>query len=254
MIDTPRDQRVSDAFVAVANILVSDFDMIDLLQTLVEVSVTVLDVDAGGILLADDDGHLQLVASTSEQAKLVEVMQLSAGAGPCVDCYEAGRLVVVDDIAAQRDHWPRFCDEALSQGFASVFATPMRLRGEILGAMNLFSTRAGAPSTQDALLAQALTDVATIGILHERTIRDSTILAEQLQRALDTRVLIEQAKGVLAVVGSYSMDEAFTAMRDYARSHSMPLREVAQGVADRSLVGLFSVIVAEHSGGTAPPE
>ncbi|RZS58987.1 GAF domain-containing protein [Microcella putealis] len=245
MIDRQREQRVSDAFVAVADILVSDFDIIDLLQTLVEVSVTVLDVEAGGILLADDDGTLQLVASTSEQAKLVEVMQLSAGAGPCVDCFEAGQLVVVDDIAAQRDHWPRFSDEALSQGFASVFATPMRLRGEILGAMNLFRTRAGSPTTEDALLAQALTDVATIGILHERTIRDSTILAEQLQRALDTRVLIEQAKGVLAIVGPYTMDEAFTAMRDHARTHDLALRDVAQGVADRSLIGLFS-ISADH--------
>lgn len=252
MSDTPRDERVSDAFVAVAQILVSDFDMIDLLQTLVEVSVTVLDVDAGGILLADDSGQLQLVASTSEQAKLVEVMQLSAGAGPCVDCFTSGELVVVNDIAAQREQWPRFCDEAVSQGFSSVFATPMRLRGTVLGAMNLFSATAGSPTSKDALLAQALTDVATIGIMHERTIRDSSILAEQLQRALDTRVLIEQAKGVLAVVASYSMDEAFRAMRDYARSHNMPLREVARRVADRSLSGHFSMTGAEHPKDSGP--
>lgn len=245
MTDTPRDERVSTAFVAIADTLIAEFDIIDLLQTLVEVSVDLLEVDAGGILLADDDGHLQLVASTSEQAKLVEVMQLGAGAGPCVDCFRSGELVVVGDIARSASRWPVFSAEAIEQGFGSVFATPMRLRGQILGAMNLFSTRRAVPSEQDAALAQALTDVATIGILQERNLRESHVLTEQLQRALDTRVLIEQAKGVLAVVGGLSMDEAFRAMRDYARSNNIVLRDVAQGVADRSLADLFPVIVPE---------
>lgn len=239
MTEQSRDQRISDAFVAVVDSMVVDFDVFDLLHTLVDVCVDLLDVDAGGLLLADERGELQLVASTSEQAELVEVMQLAAGSGPCVDCFEEGRAVTVADIAADGDPWPVFRDEALKRGFRAVFATPMRLRGQVVGAMNLFSTRPGGPSAQDAVLAQALADIATIGILNERSVRESTVLTEQLQRTLESRVFIEQAKGVLAAVGPLDMDQAFSVLRAYARSNKMPLRDVAERVAARSLDGIL---------------
>lgn len=247
MSEISRERRVADAFVTVADTLIADFDIIDLLHTLVTECVDLLDVDAGGLLLADEAGELQLVASTSEQAQFVEVIQLSAGAGPCVDSFRQGIAITVPDMEADGGAWPRFQAAALEQGFRAVFATPMRLRGQVLGAMNLFSTKVGAPTEQDALIAQALADIATIGILQERSIRETYILNEQLQRALESRVLIEQAKGVLAAVASLDMDEAFSALREYARSHHMTLRDVAQQVAARTLDDIFVQINAQRA-------
>lgn len=247
MSEISRERRVADAFVTVADTLIADFDIIDLLHTLVTECVDLLDVDAGGLLLADEAGELQLVASTSEQAQFVEVIQLSAGAGPCVDSFRQGIAITVPDMEADGGAWPGFQAAALEQGFHAVFATPMRLRGQVLGAMNLFSTEVGAPTEQDALIAQALADIATIGILQERSIRETHILNEQLQRALESRVLIEQAKGVLAAVGSLDMDEAFSTLRNYARSHHMTLRDVAQQVAARTLDDIYVVIDAQRA-------
>jgi len=242
MSQRKRDQRIAEAFVTIADTLVADFDIIDLLHTLVDKCVELLDVDAGGLLIADEYGQLQLIASTSEQAQLVELIQLGAGAGPCVDCFTTGMPVTVSDIADERERWPEFQAGAIAQGFHAVFATPMRLRGQVLGAMNLFSTAPGGPTEQDALIAQALADVATIGILHERSSRESVILNEQLHRALESRVLIEQAKGVLAAVGTLTMDQAFAALRTYARSHNMTLHAVAEKVATRSFGDLRAII------------
>lgn len=249
MSEKTREHRVADAFVTVADTLTDDFDIIDLLHTLVTECVDLLDVDAGGLLLADEAGELQLVASTSEKAQFVEVIQLSAGAGPCVDSFRQGIAITVADMEKDGDAWPGFQAAALEQGFHAVFATPMRLRGHVLGAMNLFSTAVGGPTEQDALIAQALADIATIGILQERSIRETHILNEQLQRALESRVLIEQAKGVIAAVSSLDMDESFSALRNYARSHRMPLRDVAQQVAARTLIDIHDVINDQRSQG-----
>lgn len=247
MSEISRERRIADAFVTVADTLTADFDIIDLLHTLVNECVDLLDVDAGGLVLADESGELQLVASTSEQAEFVEVIQLSAGVGPCVDCFKQGVPVTVADMEQEDGNtWPEFQAAALQQGFHAVFATPMRLRGQVLGAMNLFSKRPGGPTEQDALLAQALADIATIGILQERSIRETHILNEQLQRALESRVLIEQAKGVLAAVSSLDMDQAFSALRGYARSHRMTLREVALQVATRKLDGILEVVTSQQ--------
>lgn len=246
MSETERQQRIANAFVTIADTLTADFDIIELLHTLVSECVDVLDVDAGGLLIADEGGHLQLVASSSEQAKIVEIIQLGAGNGPCVDCYTTGTAITVADLEKDGDSWPEFQAAAVEQGFHAVFATPMRLRGKVLGALNLFNTDVGGPSPHDALIAQALADIATIGILQERSIRETHILNEQLQRALESRVLIEQAKGVLAAVASLDMDEAFSALRDYARSHHMTLRDVAQQVAARTLDDIFVQINAQR--------
>lgn len=239
MPEATREQLITEAFVTVADTLIDDYDVIDLLHTLVEVCVRVLDVDSGGLLLADESGDLQLVASTSEEADFVEVMQLAAGVGPCVDCFNTGKAVSVADIDKDGAQWPAFRSAALLQGKHAVYATPLRLRGQILGAMNLFSSKVGALNPTDAAVAQALADVATIGILQERSIRETGIVTEQLQRALESRILIEQAKGVLSAMGLMSVDEAFEALRSYARRNNLPLRTVAEGVANRTLDVLF---------------
>jgi GAF domain-containing protein len=235
MPDSTREERINDAFVRVAGTLVESYDILDLLSTLVHVCTDLLGAQAGGILLVDSTGQLELVASTSEEAEIVEIMIVAAGAGPCVDCFTTGVVVSVPDIDASAGQWPRFRRSALDQGFRAAHATPLRLHGEVIGAMNLLSTDAGALSDRDSQLAQALADVATVGILHERSFRDPGIVAAQLHLALDTRILVEQAKGVLAQVRSCSMTEAFTALREYARVHHVTLRAAAEGVVDRSI-------------------
>jgi GAF domain-containing protein len=235
MAQLSREQKVSAAFVKVADTLIAGYDIVDLLQTLIEECADILDTDAGGLMLADLAGELQLIASTSESADLVEVLQLSAGAGPCVDCFVTGKPVTVGDIAATGEKWPAFKEAALGQGYRSVHATPLRLRGLVLGTMNLFSSKVGELNEADISVAQALADVATIGILQERTIHDSSILAEQLQRALQSRILIEQAKGAVAQIASISPDKAFAVLRTYARNNNLTLSLVCEGVLDRSL-------------------
>lgn len=235
MTVSSREEQLNLAFVTLADTLTDDFDIIELLHTLLHQCTVILDVQAGGLMLADGSGDLQLMASTSESADFVEMMQLNAGAGPCVDCFTEGRVVSVADIDAEGHGWPRFRAEALLRGFHSVHAVPMRLRGQILGTMNLFGAEVGLLTKRDASVAQALADVATIGILHERNVRESAVVADQLQRALSSRILLEQAKGVLSVTGSMDVEKAFETMRKYARDHNLTLRAVAEGVTARTL-------------------
>ena len=240
MTEESREARLTAAFVTLADTLTTEYDVVDLLDLLVRECTDILDVEAGGLMLADSEGNLQLVASTSEQAELVEVMQLNAGAGPCLDCYATGAPVSVADIEHLSDRWPDFRTAALEQGFRAVYAAPMKLRGDVIGTMNLLSTTSGVLNDRDIAVAQALTDVATIGILQERMIRESGLVSEQLQRALDSRILIEQAKGVLSQTGQMTMDEAFSTMRGYARSNQLSLHTVAEGITNRTLDVLSS--------------
>ena len=234
MVTSTRAERVSVAFVRLTDTLVADYDVVDLLHTLVEESVGLLDVAAAGLLLADPSGELQVVASTSEQSQLVEVLQLQAGSGPCVECYLTGRAVAVDDIAGLTK-WLKFRDAALAQGFRSLHAVPMRVHGRTIGAMGLFGAGSGALSTEDAAIGQALADVATISLMQERTIKEAALVNEQLQLALNTRVLIEQAKGVIAQTAGVDMDAAFNLLRSHARANSQSLHATAGRIVDRSL-------------------
>lgn len=238
MGELTREVRLNSAFVRLADTLVDEYDVVDLLHTLMQECIALMDTQAGGLLLADRLGVLELVASTSERAEFVEVMQLAAGAGPCIESFTTGLPINIADIAESSARWPDFCAAAQVQGFRSVYTTPLRLRGQIIGTLNLFGTHAGALSTADAAAVQALADVATIGILQARLVEEKTLLSEQLQSALDTRILIEQAKGVLSELGGLDMDGAFDALRSYARQHNLTLRAVAEGVVDRSLAVL----------------
>ena len=230
-----RETRITTAFVAVADTLTTDFDVIDLLHTLVEQCTTILDTDAGGLMLVDGAGQLELMTSTSEAADFVEVMQLNGDSGPCIDCFTGGIAVSVPDIEKGGAKWPGFQRAALEKGFLSAHAVPLKLRGQVIGTMNLFAHQTGALSVRDAAVAQALADVATIGILQERVIRESNILAEQLHRALDSRVLVEQAKGIICHSLSVSMDEAFAVLRAYARDNNLTIRGVAESISNLSV-------------------
>ncbi len=231
-----REQLLIRAFVGLADTLVDDYDVIDLLDRLVGYSVELLPADAAGILLADPHGALRVVASSNEQTEWIELMQLQADQGPCVECFRSGTPVSITDLADTGPRWPRLAAALADQdAYRSVHALPLRLRGEAIGAMNLFHHQPGALPATDLALGQALADVATIGILQERAIRRGEVLNEQLQTALNSRILIEQAKGVLAEHGNLSMVTAFDRLRSYARRHNLRLSVVARQVIDTDL-------------------
>lgn len=236
MSEVGREARLVRTFATLADSLTADFDVVELLQTLVDACIDVFDVQAAGILLADSEGNLELIASTSEATTLVELMQLAAEAGPCIACFRAGAPISVPDIAESPDEWSEFRESAIEQGFAALDALPMRLREQTLGTLNLLRTAPGSAPPDDLVAAQGFADVATIGILNERHLRESVIVANQLQRALQSRVLIEQAKGVISHTNDIAIDAAFDLIRTYARSHGLRLSVVAAQIVDRSLV------------------
>ena len=235
MNETSRELELLDAFANLADTLVGGYDVVEMLQLLVDTCRDVLDVTAVGLLLASPDDELELVASTSEESRIVETLQLGAENGPCVHCFRTGEPVAVPDISAMRDTWPEFAASASEQGFRGVFAIPLRLRSTTIGAMNLFRAEPGELNERDLRAAQALADVATIGILHERSFRANDVVREQLQVALNSRVLIEQAKGVIAHRHDVDMDEAFRVLRTYARTNRVRLVETARGVVERRI-------------------
>jgi GAF domain-containing protein len=235
MAANTRETQLVETFVTLADTLVVGYDVVDMLHTLVENCAQLFGASAGGILLADAAGDLEVVASTNERSLLVELLQLRLGGGPCFECYATGRAVSVDDLRTVTDAWPKFRVGALEQGFISLHAAPLRLRDDLLGSLNLFWDVPGGLDPRDGRMIQALADVATISILQERAVRESDLAREQLQHALSSRVTIEQAKGVIAHRRQLDMSEAFNTIRDYARSHRLPLGQVAADVVNRSL-------------------
>ena len=226
-----REDRVGRAFVALADTLVDDYDIIDLLDQLVAHCVDLLAADAAGLLLGDGRGRLRVVAASSEDAETMELLQLQSEEGPCLQCYETVTQVRIPDLTEVVDRWPTFVAAVERAGaFRSVHAIPLRLRGEAIGAMNLFHHQPGPLPDADLALGQALADVATIGILSERAVRRGEVLNEQLQTALNSRVIIEQAKGVVGQHLTVPMDTAFDRLRSYARAHRLRLAEVARQV------------------------
>lgn len=229
--------HLGETFVELADTLVDDFDVIDFLHMLAGRCVDLLDVQAAGLLLVDQNNRLRVLAASSEQARLLELFQLQNDEGPCLACYRSGAAVTVADLTnpALNRKWPNFADAASSAGFASVHALPMRLRDQVIGAMNLFSVSTGEIDPQTERVGQSLVNVATIGLLQYQNARNHERLAEQLQAALQSRVVIEQAKGVLAERFGLDMPLAFETMRTYARSHSMLLSEVARQVITKTV-------------------
>ncbi|WP_116953441.1 ANTAR domain-containing protein [Jiangella endophytica] len=233
------DRRVRETFVELADTLVDDYDVLGFLDLLADRVVELLDVDACGVVLVDHHGTLNLVAASTEETRLLELSQLQNSEGPCLDAFRTGRAMSLDDLSVDGDgRWPQFAPAARDAGFAAVHALPMRLREAVIGAMNLFSTRTGRLADESLALGQAMADVATIGILHERTIKHQEVVVGQLQSALDSRILVEQAKGVLAERLAISVDDAFALLRGHARSTNSKLREVAGAVVDGTITQL----------------
>lgn len=225
-----REQEVARTLVTLAGGLVEDYDIADLLERLTEACVRLLGVTAAGLLLNDQQGGLTVVASSSEETRLLEIFQLQNDQGPCLECVRTGTAVVSSDLDADRSRWPLFASFAVEAGFRSVAALPMRLREQAIGGLNLFYDHAVAMAPDDLRLAQALADVATTGILQQRTAQRSTRLAGHLQRALSSRVVIEQAKGVLAERNGTSAEVAFDSLRLYARDQNLKLTDLAVAI------------------------
>jgi transcriptional regulator with GAF, ATPase, and Fis domain len=237
---TDREQRLAEAFVQLADTLVAEFDVIDFLQVVAVRCVELLDVAAAGLVLADHSGALVTVAASDERARLLELFEVQNDEGPCRDCYQQGAAVVNVDLDDARGRWPRFAPQAVNAGFSSANALPLRLRSNVIGSLNLFQAVPGGLGDRQLRVAQALADAATIGILQQRTVRQAEVIAGQLQTALTSRVIIEQAKGVLSERLQISTDEAFSVLRGAARSRNRLLSdlagEVGQGTADAALL------------------
>jgi GAF domain-containing protein len=225
---------LSETFVELADTIVVGFDVIDFLHLLTDRSAQLLDVSAAGLLLADPRGDLRVVAASSERARLLELFQIQNDQGPCMDCFRSGQPVASADLSKQTERWPHFAPAAREAGFAAVQAMPMRLREQVIGALNLFRVAPGPFDQADMRVGQALADVATISLLHQRALRHSEELNEQLQTALNSRVTIEQAKGKLAERRGVDMDKAFKMLRSYARSHNRALSDLARAFVEGS--------------------
>jgi GAF domain-containing protein len=230
-----REQALADTFVRLADTMVDDYDVADLLDQLVTACVHVLGVTAAGLLLDDQKGNLALVASSSQETRLLELFVLQNNEGPCLDCVRTGAAVVSDNLEDDRDRWPLFVPAARMAGFESVAAVPMRLRDQTIGGLALFMNVPQPIPAASRRLAQALADVATIGVLQQRSLHRSHVLSEQLQSALTSRIAIEQAKGILAERNNLSMDEAFDALRRHSRDHNLKLTDVATSVVTAGL-------------------
>jgi transcriptional regulator with GAF, ATPase, and Fis domain len=227
-----RERAVSAAFVELADTLVVDFDIADFLHTLAVRCVELLDVHAAGVMVTDQRGHLRVMASSSERVHLVELFEVESAAGPCVECFATGEPVSDPDLRVVDSRWAGFSRRAGAAGFAAVHAVPMRLRDEVIGVLNLFSLQSGSLTDADAFLGRALANVTTIGVLQQRAIHHRDTVTEQLQGALNSRVVIEQAKGVLFERLKLDMHDAFGTLRGYARRTNRKLSDVARDVID----------------------
>jgi GAF domain-containing protein len=217
--------------VELADNLVEDFDVVDLLTRLADRTVEALDVDATGVMLAAPNGALQVVASSSDAMRILELFELQADEGPCVDCYATGRPVVNVNLTADDVRWPRFATRAVADGFRSVHALPLRLRGRTIGALNMFRADRGTLEDNDVSAAQALADIATIAVIQHQVALDAQALNLQLSQALNSRIAIEQAKGMISQAAGLEMDKAFRRLRNHARNHNLHLSQLASDLA-----------------------
>jgi len=231
----PREQELLKAFIEFADTIVDEYDVVEFLHRLATRCVELVDASEAGIMLADRDGTLHYVASSSERMRLIELFELQHDEGPCLEAFRDGVAVHAGLTADAHTRWPHFAPHAQEVGFESVSALPMRLRTEVIGALNLFSATPGPLSGEDQQVAQALADIATIGILQERALNDAHVVTTQLEGALESRVVIEQAKGIVAEHNHIDIDNAFELLRAYARTHNSLLRHTAQQIIDGTL-------------------
>lgn len=249
----PNQALLVRTLVELADNLVDDFDVLDLLSLLSDRCVAALDVTAAGVMLAGPSGVLQVAASSSEAMRTLELFQLQADQGPCVEAYLRGQAVVNVDLAAEGSRWPDFASRATAEGFHSAHSLPMRLRGRTLGALNLLHIDVGPVDETDIAAAQALADIATIAIVQHRIVADAQNLNNQLSGALNSRVVIEQAKGKIAQAGDTDMDQAFRWLRNHARTNNLRLSDLADQIATGNIDPRSIQAPRQHPDGLPAP-
>ena len=230
-----REQWLAETLVGLADTLVTDFDVVDLLSTLAERITEVISATDVGFVLADPLGRLHVMAASTERVRLLDLFEVQSSEGPCLDCYTHGRGIVNVDLEQAGPTWPHFTPMAREAGYRTVHAFPMSLRDHVIGAVNIFHATPVAVAEHDLHLVQALADMATIALLQERAVRRATEVAEQLDHALNSRIVIEQAKGAISERAQVDVDLAFGWLRGYARSHNRRLAEVAAEIVSRLL-------------------
>jgi hypothetical protein len=244
-MDDDREVWLARTFVELADTLIADFDLVEFLSMVVERCAVLLDGPEVGLAIASPAGQLRVLASSSERMRVLELVEIQSEEGPCRDAYLSGRQVLNMRIDAAQTRWPSFGPRARDAGFQMLHALPMRLRGRLLGAVNIFDTRVREMTAQEANMAQAFSDVATIGILQQRSVRDQAVLSNQLSNALQTRVVIEQAKGIVGEALHVGMDEAFNLMRGYARRNNLRLTAAARSVVAGSLPAAILTVTSK---------
>ncbi len=237
MVQVVREAKVVQALVDMADTLVDDYDVVDVLTGLADRCVELLGAAAAGVMLASNDGELRVVASSSEAMRVVELFELQEQEGPCLECFSTGARVAHVDLGAVSGRWPSFAKVAIAAGFRSAHALPLRLRGVTVGALNLFNTDEVPMAESDVAVAQAFADLATISILQHRAANEAQLVNQQLSTALSSRIAIEQAKGMVAERSGVDMHEAFSLLRTYARNNNLRLTDVAQSAIDGTLDG-----------------
>jgi GAF domain-containing protein len=230
-----REELLTRTLVELADTLVDNFDVVELLTLLTDRCVDILGASAAGIMLVSTAGDLAVMASSSETMRVLELFELQCQEGPCLDTYRSGAAIVNQALSDTGTRWPRFSAECLAAGFASVHAVPMRLRGATIGVLNLFSIDDESFREVEVAAAQALADVATIAILQHRSAQAAQVVIEELHHALNSRIVIEQAKGMLAERAETDVEKAFGLLRTYARNHNELLIDVARRVIDGTL-------------------
>ena len=228
----PQEAVLLRTIVELADSLVDDFGIVEMLTLLSDGCVDALDVAAAGVMLGAPSGALQVIASSSEAMRDLELFQLQSHEGPCLDCYRSGSAIVNIELSATDGRWPRFTARAIEAGFHSVHSLPLRLRGNTIGALNMFRTNVGPLDETDVAAAQALADVATIAILQHQATLDAQTLNNQLTQALNSRVIIEQAKGKVSEAAHLDMDQAFQRLRNHARNHNLRLTDLCRAIAE----------------------
>ena len=248
-MDTSRETRVLSAVVTLVDSLLDDFDVVELLTDLTEHCARLLDVAAAGLLLAGPRQDLHLMAATSKKSRDLEVFQLQADEGPCLDCFTTGQPVLAPDLSTEENRWPKFVATAMAAGFLSVHAVPVRAAGTVLGTLGLFGTRVGALNEADLLVAQTLAHVACVAILQEHRPTPATFFPP-LQAALTDRIIVDQATGFVSERLDVSIEDAFGLLRSYARTYDEHLTDAARQVIGRTERGV--VILSSLGDPTSP--
>jgi GAF domain-containing protein len=233
-----RESEVVRSLVEMADTLVDDYDLIDLLTGLADRCVNLLDVSAAGVMLASPGGSLGLAASSSEAMRLLELFELQSQEGPCLDAFRTGEPTGHEDLEVRPGRWPSFAAAALKAGFRSVSAVPLRLREATIGALNLLSVTRTPMDEADVIVVRAFADLAALSVIQHRASTQAHRLNEELSAALTSRVAIEQAKGVISERAGITLAEAFIRLRSYARNRNLRLTDVAQAAVDGTLDAL----------------